>query len=81
MKSELGCWHCKKDARGMLYLSLCSPNYPERHIYAAINQLRDHLNKLGDYETEPDVPLLTPSLPLNCTQRSFWSSSARTTRN
>ena len=39
----------------MLYFALCSPNYPERHIYAAINQLRDHLTKLGDYETEPDV--------------------------
>ena len=45
----------------MLYMALCSPNYPERHIYAAINQLRDHLSKLGDYETEPDVLLVLSS--------------------
>lgn len=30
-------------------MALCSANYPERHIYAAINQVRDHLAKLGDY--------------------------------
>lgn len=47
----------------MLYFALCSPNYPERHIYSAINQIRDHLTKLGDYETEPDVLSLLPSQP------------------
>lgn len=35
----------------MIYMTLCSANYPERHIYAAINQVRDHLAKLGDYES------------------------------
>ena len=50
-----GCWYCKKDAKEIIYFALCSTNYPERHIMAAINQLRDHLQKLGDYETEPDV--------------------------
>ena len=52
-----GCWYCKKDSKGIVYFVLCSTNYPERHIMAAINSLRDHLGKLGDYESEPDVLL------------------------
>lgn len=55
IKSAHGCWYCKKDNKEIVYMVLCSSNYPERHIYAAINQLRDHLQKLGEYETEPDV--------------------------
>lgn len=55
IKSANGTWSCKKDAKEMIYIVLCSPNYPERHIFGAINALRDHLQKLGDYNTEPDV--------------------------
>ena len=51
----LGCWFCKRDSRGMFYLALCVDKYPERHIYAAIGQLKDHLAQLGEYENEPDV--------------------------
>jgi hypothetical protein len=50
-----GCWHCKKDSKGIIYFVLCSPNYPERTIMQAINLVKEHLQKLGDYETEPDV--------------------------
>ena len=52
-----GCWYCKKDSKGIIYFVLCSPNYPERQIIAAINQVRDHLQKLGEYESEPDSSL------------------------
>jgi hypothetical protein len=50
IKSGYGCWYCKKDHKGIIYLALCSPNYPERHIYGAINLLREHLQKIGEYE-------------------------------
>jgi len=36
-------------------MALCVPSYPERHIYAAIGQVRDHLLKLGEYQNEADV--------------------------
>lgn len=39
----------------MFYLTLCIEKYPERHIYAGIAQLKDHLALLGEYENEPDV--------------------------
>jgi len=65
----------------MLYMALCSPNYPERHIYAAINQLRDHLNKLGDYETEPDVLTGLSSPLLSCTAGNLFNNFARISRS
>ena len=49
IKSEYGLWFCKKDVKGFYYFALCVQNYPERHIYAAINLVREHLDKLGDY--------------------------------
>jgi hypothetical protein len=47
IKSHLGSWHTKKDAHNIIYIALCSSNYPERHIYSAFNQLKDHLSMLG----------------------------------
>ena len=40
----------------MLYFALCVQTYPERHIYAAVGELRTHLASIGDYANEPDVP-------------------------
>lgn len=59
IKSHLGTWHTKKDNHNILYVALCSSNYPERHIYAAFNQLKDFLRILGDdFESEADVSYL-----------------------
>lgn len=55
IKSEFGVWFCKKDDKGFFYFAHCIDNYPERHIYAAINELRQHLATIGDYPSEPDV--------------------------
>ena len=55
MPSEYGKWYCKKDDKNILYFVLCSKQYPERHIYKAIGELRAHLALIGDYSNEPDV--------------------------
>jgi hypothetical protein len=63
IKSHLGSWHTKKDNHNVIYIALCSSNYPERHIYSAFNQLREHLLMLGNaFEEEPDVKMLRDSL-------------------
>jgi hypothetical protein len=49
VSSVNGRWQCKKDSKGILYFVLCNPNYPERTIFQAINQVKDHLQKLGEY--------------------------------
>jgi hypothetical protein len=51
-----GSWFCKKDDKDVFYLMLTNGSYPERLIYEAIHELRDHLGKLGkNYSTEQDV--------------------------
>ncbi len=51
-----GSWYCKKDDQDMLYMMLTNGSYPERLIYESINELREHLKKLGKtYSAEQDV--------------------------
>jgi hypothetical protein len=38
--TKRGCWFCKKDNKDIIYVILCSTNYPERHAFAAINLLK-----------------------------------------
>ncbi len=73
IKSEFGCWFCKRDDRGVYFIALCQPNYPERHVYAAIALIRTHLAQLGDYESEADVLLPSPRPLSGCTpRRRLW---------
>lgn len=68
--SEYGVWFGKKDEKGFYYFALCTSNYPERHIFACINEVKLHLATIGDYSTEPDVPPFTPSPPSNYMPRA-----------
>lgn len=52
-----GSWFCKIDAKGIIYLVLAASNYPERHAYAMIQLLQNHLEKLTDYGNEDDTSL------------------------
>jgi hypothetical protein len=55
ISSAFGIWFCIRDQQGIIYFVLCTSNYPERHIYGAIEKLKVHFQQLGDYSTESDV--------------------------
>ncbi|CAD8207162.1 unnamed protein product [Paramecium octaurelia] len=52
--SANGSWFCKIDDKGLLYLVLGVPTYPERHAYALIQEIQNEFSKLGNSESLKD---------------------------
>mmetsp|Transcript_24027 Transcript_24027/g.21056 ORF Transcript_24027/g.21056 Transcript_24027/m.21056 type:complete len:108 (-) Transcript_24027:18-341(-) len=47
--SPNGCWFCQMDKENVVYLALCSKEYPERIAYQMIEKIQNQVEEIPDY--------------------------------
>jgi len=59
IRSNYGAWFCTLDNKNIVYLALTHIEYPERHAYAMISEIRDQLAELKNFNQEKELVVQT----------------------
>jgi len=59
IRSPNGAWFCTLDTKNICYLILTHSEYPERHAYTMISEVRRELGELRNYHQEKELAVQT----------------------